>query len=196
MIGALQLVDMLLAKIPAQYKPAFRREGVFHEIDVLASREISSSKPKDKDKDKESPEAPDSGSPPVIPPSSTSAATIPGFKKLSSLSLEPDDAVTLRSRVIRFKYLTDHEPETDNTFEILHRLVEQLSVPDASEKELSNVLTALAGLFTSPHTSVSSFELLQSGLVDGLLLFAVDSVRTGENKNILLNYTTSFHVVI
>jgi E3 ubiquitin-protein ligase TRIP12 len=184
-IGALQLVDMLLAKIPAEYKPAFRREGVFYEIDALASREVSASKPKDKDKDKdrepsEAP-SPDSGGTPVIPPSSTSVAAIPGFKKLSSLSLEPEDAITLRSRVIRFKYLTDHEQhEPDNTFQTLHQLVEQLSVTHASEQELSNVLAALAGLFASPHTSVSSFELLQSGLVDGLLQFAVNPEYNGK----------------
>ncbi|KAJ7510224.1 hypothetical protein B0H11DRAFT_1900576 [Mycena galericulata] len=33
-VGALQLVDLLLAKVPALYKPTFHRERVFHEIEV------------------------------------------------------------------------------------------------------------------------------------------------------------------
>jgi E3 ubiquitin-protein ligase TRIP12 len=182
-IGALQIVDILLAKVPAEYKPTFRREGVFHEIEALASREMTSAKPKDKEKESSDVSSSDPGGISTIPPSSSSAATIPGFKKLSSLSLEPEDAITLRSRVIRFKYLTDHEQhEPDDTFLTLHQLVERLSVPEASEKELSDVLTELAGHFTSPHTSISSFELLQSGLVDGLLQFAVDPERTGKKK--------------
>jgi hypothetical protein len=57
LIIALQLVDLLLTKILALYKPTFRCEGVFHEI---------------------------------------TAPTIPRFKKLSSLSLEPEDAIMLR----------------------------------------------------------------------------------------------------
>ena len=40
---------------------------------------------------------------------------------------------------------------------------------------LSRALNDLAELFASPHTSVSSFELLQSGLVDGLLQFMTDA---------------------
>jgi E3 ubiquitin-protein ligase TRIP12 len=77
-IGALQMVDLLLAKVPALYKPAFRREGVFNEVEVLAERPITSAK----SKDKESPEASasESGSAPPAPP--ISVASIPGFKKL------------------------------------------------------------------------------------------------------------------
>ena len=41
-IGALQLVDLLLSRVPALYKPSFRREGVFHEIESLAARELVS----------------------------------------------------------------------------------------------------------------------------------------------------------
>jgi E3 ubiquitin-protein ligase TRIP12 len=56
-IGALQLVE-LLSKIPKEYRPAFRREGVFHEVELLADRTLTSSKKKkgsssDKDKDKD-----------------------------------------------------------------------------------------------------------------------------------------------
>lgn len=180
-IGALQLVEMLLAKMPLLYKPTFRREGVFHEIETIAERPIASVKNKDKDKSKESSETPssESGSVPPLPPP-ISGTSVPGMKKLSSLSLEPEDAITLRARVIRFKYLAaDTTEEDDNAFETLRCLVERISSPDGTEKELSEALRELAELFASPHTSVSSFELLQSGLVDGLLQFATVQSRAG-----------------
>ncbi|KAH9172968.1 hypothetical protein EDB89DRAFT_1961917 [Lactarius sanguifluus] len=174
-IGALQLVELLLSKIPEEYRPAFRREGVFHEVELLADRTLISSKKKgnnnDKEKDKDlsdASSAPDLP-PPPIPVSPAVAAGIPGFKKLSSLSLDPEDAVTLRARVIRFRYLTGRESnDADNVFATLRRLVEQVG----------NALKELATLFTSAHTSVSSFELLQSGVIDGLLQFATDKTRS------------------
>ena len=41
------------------------------------------------------------------------------------------------------------------------------------------MLKELAMLFTSAHTSVLSFELLQSGVI-GLLQFATDKTRSNE----------------
>ena len=63
---------------------------------------------------------------------------------------------------------------------MLRRLVERISDSSASEKEVGNALKELATLFTSAHTSVSSFELLQSGVIDGLLQFATDKTRSSE----------------
>ena len=180
----MQLVELLLSKVPEEYRPAFRREGVFHEVELLAERPLVSSKKKgssDKDKDKDlsdASSAPDLPPPPPISVSPAIAASIPGFKKLSSLSLDPEDAVTLRGRVIRLRYLTGKEStDADNVFATLRRLVERISGPSASEKEISNALKELATLFTSVHTSVSSFELLQSGVIDGLLQFATDKSK-------------------
>lgn len=179
----MQLVDLLLQKVPSLYKPTFRREGVFHEIESLAARTVTSSKSKDKgdkDKDKESSETPSQPEAASAHPS-ISASAIPGFKKLSSLSLDPDDAITLRARVIRLKHLSVAEQEEeDDTFDGLRRLVTEISKPNASEKELTEALWELAGRFASPHTSVSSFELLQSGVVDALLQFTTEDDRTGQ----------------
>lgn len=183
MIGALQLVDLLLTKIPTEYRPTFRREGVFHEIETLAARQVSSPKSKDKDKDaSDVPSPADSGILAAPVSAASSAAMIPGFKKLSSLSLEPDDAITLRARVIRFKHLagTD-QADGDNVFDTLRRLVERLSTKDISEQTSSDALRELADLFASAHTSVSSFELLQSGVVDGILQFSTDQYRSGKS---------------
>ncbi|KAJ7587961.1 ubiquitin-protein ligase [Mycena floridula] len=173
-IGALQLVDLLLMKVPSLYKPAFRREGVFHELETFAARTLTV-KPK-ADKEKESSETPsEAGS---APPPPVSGGVIPGFKKLSSLALDPDDAITLRARIIQFKYLAPEDKQDgDNAFDGLCRLVESLSKHDSSEQTITEALSELAALFASPHTSVSSFELLQSGVVDSLLQLTTDPDR-------------------
>ncbi|KAI0042289.1 hypothetical protein FA95DRAFT_1500247 [Auriscalpium vulgare] len=178
-IGALQLVELLLAKSPEEYRPAFRREGVYHEIEALASRNLIASKSKD-NKDKEGSDASAEPAPAPPPaPVSALAASMPGFKKLSSLSLDPEDAVTLRARVIRFRHLVGKDSaEGDDTFSKLRHLVERLGNLNASEKEVGSALRDLATLFASPHTSVSSFELLQSGVIDGLLQYATDKTRS------------------
>ncbi|KAJ7931766.1 hypothetical protein B0H13DRAFT_1957533 [Mycena leptocephala] len=202
-IGALQLVDLLLAKVPVLYKPTFRREGVFHEIELLSGRNIvSAPKPtkdkegKEKEKEKEASESPappdhaDLPPPPAAAVASGTAPTIPGFKKLSSLSLEPEDAITLRARVIQFKFLSgDDKSAGDGSFGALQRLVEQIG-RDGSEKDAVEALHEMAELFGAPHSSVSSFELLQSGVVDGLLQFATDAERKlslARRKELLLD---------
>ncbi|KAI0628036.1 hypothetical protein C8Q77DRAFT_1068746 [Trametes polyzona] len=179
-IGALQLVELLLAKVPAEYKPAFRREGVFHEIEILASRPITSTRSKEKGADKEPSEAPSPADTGIIPavPVAISVITSTPYKKSSTLSMEPDDAITLRARVIRFKYLdTDDAAGSDDLFTKLRRLVERITDVGASEKDLVAALGELAALFGSQHTSVSSFELLQSGVIDGLLQFFSSTER-------------------
>ncbi|THU92737.1 hypothetical protein K435DRAFT_671560 [Dendrothele bispora CBS 962.96] len=196
-IGALQLVDLLLGKVPSLYRPAFRREGVFHEIELLAVRPLSSSKSKDKaDKDKEKEKDSDASTPePGIPVLPSSAPTIPGFKKLTSLSLDPEDAITLRCRVVKFKHLSgDEQADGDDTLSGLRGLVSRIENRNASEQELSEALWDVATLFASPHTSVSSFELLQSGLVDGLLQLATEpdrNVPLARRKELLLDALVS-----
>lgn len=111
------------------------------------------------------------------------AASIPGYKKLSSLALEPAEAITLRARrVIHFKYhFSVDVAQPDDLFATLRRIVEEIGKATASEAEMEATLVTLAGLFASPHTSLSSFELLQSGLVDGLLRLMTDEGRTGKS---------------
>ncbi|RDX51248.1 hypothetical protein OH76DRAFT_1401563 [Lentinus brumalis] len=197
-IGALQLVELLLAKVPAEYKPVFRREGVFHEIDSLASRAITSSKSKDKNADKEVSEAPspaDTGLATSVAVPISVLSSIPGYKKLSSLSIEPDDAITLRARVIRFKHLaTDDAAGNDDLFAMLRRLVERITDSTLSEKDLTSALGELATLFGSQHSSVSSFELLQSGVIDGLLQYFAESgqaVLLGRRQELFFNAFTA-----
>ncbi|KAF9479594.1 hypothetical protein BDN70DRAFT_906231 [Pholiota conissans] len=184
-IGALQLVDLLLGKLPAFYKPTFHREGVFHEIETLAERTLTTSKNKEKESS-ENGEDTSSTNPPQ---------TIPGFKKLNTLSLEPEDAITLRARVIQFKYLTGKEDvDEDSSLQSLRYVVTRISATNASDQEYSQALWELADLFASPHASVSSFELLKSGVVDSLLQFATDenrSVSLQRRKEILMDALTN-----
>ncbi len=182
MIGALQLVELLLVKVPEEYKPAFRREGVFHEIDVLTTRQLSSVKSKDKDKEISEVVSPGESAIPSYLPPPVALAALPGYKKLTSLALDPDDAITLRARVIKFKYITgDDQDDPDDISATLTRLVTRISDKATPEIDLLPALVELASLFASPHTSVSSFELLQSGVVDGLLQFITDSERPGKH---------------
>lgn len=170
-IGALQLVDMLLFKLPLLYKPAFRREGVFHEIELLSERALTTAKTKDKEKDGS--ESTEEGVASILPP-------VSNYKKTSSTLLDPEDASALRAKVIQFKYLSDKEaPGQDGAFQALCSLVDKISSSHSSDKDYSEALWELAELFASPHASVSSFELLKSGVVDGLLQFATDENRAG-----------------
>lgn len=183
-IGALQLTDLLLTKVPKEYRPAFRREGVFHEISALADRPLTPTKSKDKDAESSSDTPPPgeaSGS--AAPPAVISAALmIPGYRKLAQLSLEPDDAITLRARVIRFKHLEGHDKADENAnYDALRRIVDSLTDRKATEVVVNDALHNLADLFATSHTSMSSFELMQSGIIDCLLQFTTDIDRPRES---------------
>lgn len=164
-IGALQLVELLLSKVPELYAPTFRREGVFHEIEHFAKRDLASSKQQDKDKDSSQ--------------DSSSSQSQAGLKRLTTLTIDPEDAITLRARVIRMKYLSGGDKEeSDGDLASLRRLVEGLAITSANEEHIAAHLKEIADLFSSSRTSISSFELLQSGIVDGLLKFATSENRT------------------
>ena len=127
----------------------------------------------------------------ALPPSASGITAIPAYKKHSSSAVDPDDAITLRARIIKFKHLSaDDAGESDDLSASLRRLVSCISNPETQEKDLVPALVELASLFASPHTSVSSFELLQSGVVDGLLHLITESDRAGEFLCFLLISST------
>ncbi|CAE6417906.1 unnamed protein product [Rhizoctonia solani] len=187
-ICALQLVELLLVKAPNVYKPALRREGVLHEIEVLTERPLTT-KAKEKSESSKSEaakqDAKNEGSSPVPEPASerdeSPRPVIPiSVKRSSSTILDPQDAITLRAKVVRFKYLSGAEENgTDPVFERLRGLLGTLRDPGAAEAELKDALKAVASMFgTSGGASISSYELLKSGLVDGLLQFTTDPALT------------------
>ena len=176
-----------MSKVSQLYRPAFRREGVFFEVETIGERALLSSKAKEKEKEKEKNGEKDSSeaSEPGVGNASITAiaapATIPGYKKLNSLALDPEDAITLRCRVIQFKYLTgEDEAFEDASFDHLRGLLDRLSSKNATEQEFSEALWELSDLFSSARTSISSFELLQGGVAGALLRYATEETYTGK----------------
>ncbi|KZV79735.1 hypothetical protein EXIGLDRAFT_706482 [Exidia glandulosa HHB12029] len=127
-IGALQIVEMLLMKAPGEYRPSFRREGVLHEIEVIVDQELV-------------------GSSSTAQPSSSSTR-------------ESQDAVQVPRE----------NDEADDVLVGLQMLVDQLKERESPEEALRDNVGKVARYFA--RTSVSGFEFVQSGIVDGLLEFA------------------------
>lgn len=150
-------------------------------MDALASRTLVTKSKEDAKNEESTPEP--AATPP--PAAATFATSTPGYKKLTSLALEPEDAITLRARVIRLRHLSSDEKAEHRLYSTLHQLVQRLSDKEGTEKTLADALKELSSFFSSPHSSLSSFELLQSGLVDSLLAFSTDGDRSGMSLVIL-----------
>ncbi|KAG8976344.1 Ubiquitin fusion degradation protein 4, partial [Tulasnella sp. 427] len=216
----LQLVELLLIKLPQQYRSSFRREGVLHEIESKAAQELTTAKaakatplptttaptpvPPTPAGESSTPAAgtpanvilaqegsstpaPEAAppNPPALPfeglpPASILAAVLPTpSKRSSSSSLDPQDAIILRCRIIRFKYImAAAHGAGDDPLEAMQALGRRLAYGQASETEIKRTLSEVAALFGSGgSSSVSSFELMKSGLVDELLEFATAEGR-------------------
>jgi len=167
--GALQLVELLLIKSPTVYKASLRKEGVLHEVSQIAVMELKAAlKP------------PPS---PAEPSSSTTenGDSVPPPKvKASSVPSDPQDAYIIRSRLIKIKYLTSiTESAGDAGFDALKGQITTLGKGNATEDEIRKSLQEIAGKFCNLETGISSFELLKSGLVEGLLAFSTNEESNG-----------------
>lgn len=187
--GALQLVEMLLCKLPVEYKSAFRREGVIHEILSIADQELSTAATKVKTEPTSSSNtpAPDDGSgssPAPAPPTSSSL-----LRRAGHYLAESQDTTILRARVIRFKYLTSGPSEEGNNvdgsdeLEALKDASKKLASPNLEPKVAKEALKIIADSFGRQDSSLSSFEMLQSGLVEELLTFAEDENRSSPHQS-------------
>lgn len=200
-LGALQLIELLLIKLPKVYRTSFRREGVMFEIDLLADRELSTAAKKISDATKEegkASETPTAEKPatestgpassvtslsagPIIARRTSSQSSVVGSfpaPKKPSVPLDPQDANILRARVIRVKTAedasdADSEDDAAKALKEMKTLVARLNEQEAPLETLREVVSDLAKLFGSAGNAISSFELLQSGLVDGLLECAI-----------------------
>ncbi len=178
--NALQLVELLLLKCPSIFRTSLRKEGVLHEVSTISKIELkvkAKPVPPPTETPAEGTEANPSeeGSvpPPVIP-------VLP--RKTSSVPSDPQDAFILRARFIKVKYLGGGaDVGGDAVFESLKTMIKALGDADATSEQLSGTLKEIAKLFgnSGSGVAISSFELLKSGLVDGLLTFATDSGRKG-----------------
>ncbi|KAG8933673.1 Ubiquitin fusion degradation protein 4 [Tulasnella sp. 418] len=202
-VGALQLVELLLMKLPQQYRASFRREGVLHEIEVRANQDLStkSTQPVSaitsaSQSNANSSSNADNGQHSIPQPTlsdgpSGEAETNPSLppvpihtgKRTSSTPLDPVDAIILRSRVIRFKYIAPRSDSRsgydDDIVDRIQGLKSRLKDPHSSEADIRITLRDIASLFSGEKssTSISSFEVMQSGLVDELLDFTTEEGR-------------------
>ena len=122
----------------------------------------------------------------------TTIAPPPVSRRSSSTPIDPQDAIIIRARVINFRFFASPPlggtAAGDELFESMQTLGKSLAETHATESEVKATLTAIATLFTKTETSesISSFELMQSGLVDGLLDFATEQGRKREFGDIFI----------
>ncbi|KAF8259026.1 hypothetical protein EI94DRAFT_1814108 [Lactarius quietus] len=142
LIGALQLVQLLLSKNPEEYRPAFSDGKVSPiQVELLADRTLISSMKENTNNGKEKDnDISDASSAPDLPaPHSPAVAT----------------GITVKKEV-----------------------------------KVCNALKELAMLFPLVPSSGSAFELLRSGVIDGLLQFATDktwSISNARRQQLLLD---------
>jgi E3 ubiquitin-protein ligase TRIP12 len=90
-------------------------------------------------------------------------------------TIDPNDANISRARVLLAKKIFnadgDDKDAASLVLEKLSALVKKLCAPEASEAVLRDALREIAEKFSDVGQALSSFELLKSGLVDGLLDF-------------------------
>ncbi|KAL8280298.1 hypothetical protein RQP46_007215 [Phenoliferia psychrophenolica] len=215
--NALQLVELLLVKMPDAYQYFFRREGVMHEIERIADAPLVAPKSKHRSPSRShrhsasesSATAPDS--PAVTAPSSGLARSLqqhaaavaespfdpplPVAAALSSAEAQAQDCITLRARHLRDQYAAkDSEPalKARTALETIKGLVKELDTVvtgKAAVPAVKELVGKVASLFSDERNPLSSFELLESGLVDGLLRFATshgsDALPTSQRQELL-----------
>ncbi|WRT67885.1 uncharacterized protein IL334_004859 [Kwoniella shivajii] len=100
----------------------------------------------------------------------------PSIPKRSSGSfLDPSDSNIVRARVLQAKKVFeiggDHHQAASQVLDEISVMVQKLCRTNANEAELRDTLRDIASRFSNVDQALSSFELLKSGLVDGLLEF-------------------------
>lgn len=185
--NALQLVELLLVKMPDAYQYFFRREGVMHEIEEIASAALVTPPKSKKSSPSRTPRnAADLNS--DAGPSDLSRALEQHADSTSPLTpaeAQAQDMITLRARHLRDDYgSADSEPALRaraalDTIEELVTKLDAFAEPSGKgpkfEKEVADVVEKVSKLFSDEKEPLSSFELLESGLVDGLLRFATET---------------------
>lgn len=170
---ALQLVELLLVKLPDSYQYFFRCEGVMHEIERLAVQPIlTPAKVKRASTGAKAAPAPDA-----------SASTPAGPSAADALV---QDLNTRRAQHLRDEYASaDSEPaiKARDTLQAIRALVVKLDAVSSGEQAVTtpqeeaavvNLLAQVEALFSDERRALSSFELLESGLVAGLLRFVTE----------------------
>lgn len=118
----------------------------------------------------------------------TSAISSP--TRRSGSIVDPNDANVLRARVLVAKKIF-HSGEDDNSatavLDEVTALVKRLCVPEASDGEIRDTLQDVTKQFTKSGQALSSFELLKSGLVDGILEYVdIEGVVPSSDRRAML----------
>ncbi|GAA6035633.1 hypothetical protein JCM8097_004938 [Rhodosporidiobolus ruineniae] len=193
--NALQLVELLLVKMHDAYSYTFRREGVMHEISRLADAELVTPSSSSKSK-RGSPTRTPVESESLLGASSSFASTSTALGAVTgsaSGALTPteqqlQDSITLRARHLRDQYgAADSEPalraqgvlgrisELVRTLsEVAHRDEQGAKAAAGMEKDARAALGEIASLLADEKNPLSSFEMVESGLIEGLLSFATE----------------------
>lgn len=195
-IDALQMTELLLTKVPDTYQFYFRREGVLFEMERMAGEALVLKKKDKKASSSTSTPAESSASTPIpgtatpaddggdSPDLGTRLAPLPAILAVPSKPLSPADAilqdsVTLRARHL-VKMLTDSSSDgsakADSSLQKIRALVQTLDSAagldfEAGKAAAEQALRDISALFASAN-AMSSFEMQESGLIEGLLRFA------------------------
>ena len=219
-LNALQLVELLVVKLPDVYQVSFQREGVVFEIEALAAQDLTTARDKAVEVKKEPDEntagpsifsssvstslpsfanIPDdlkpllaaSGLPTGLSAflTDTSAMTLSSSRRSGSF-VDPNDANILRARVLVAKKIFNSGEDENSASAVLDEvasLVKRLIVPEANDGEIRDTLQDISKQFTKAGQSLSSFELLKSGLVDGILEYVdVEGAVSSSDRRAML----------
>lgn len=196
-LSALQIVELLCQKLPHVYKSLLRREGVMWEIEDVASEQPSASKltgtPKTLQKltlpgEKPSEPAAAEGAPASSEtqpagsaPAASGATATAADKATTSLANEAKDAVIWRARILRDAFAreadnadggADHAIKALDTVKYLVEALQRSTHSQRAAAAAEAALDQITALFSRAEEPISSFELLRSGLIDGLYSFA------------------------
>ncbi|WWC88486.1 uncharacterized protein L201_003397 [Kwoniella dendrophila CBS 6074] len=112
-------------------------------------------------------------------------------KRSSTSMLDPSDANIVRARMLQAKKVFDvggdHHQAATQVLDEISAMVKKLCGSDANEAELRDTLREIASRFANADQALSSYELLKSGLVDGILEFVdIDGEVSSADRRAML----------
>ncbi|KAJ9122448.1 hypothetical protein QFC22_001873 [Naganishia vaughanmartiniae] len=194
-LGALQIIELLISKMPTIYSRSFHREGVFFEVERLARDQLSPTAKSQQREQQQQQLKEASGptrrlavkTPPDIAAASTprthpdkssaTASAASKSKKVSSVPSDPHDVNVVRARIICIKANLGDDSVSEQERLLSSpaaTIVKGLRQPDLSLDGFRSLIHDVALILTNADEPLSSFELLQSGLLDRLMELIAD----------------------
>lgn len=186
--NGLQVVELLLIKLPNMCNYLFRRQGVLHEVEQLAQNQLLTPQDKPQDKPETENQAPPSST--ALPGGSSRGFLLGSLARASASAAEMaaneaannshlKDLVTLRARFMRDRYCSANANSASaiqaaKDLQTIRAFVQKLETATMASVQKA-VLNDISKLFTNTSQPISSFELQESGLIDALLKFAIDA---------------------